>query len=626
MRRRSLPISLCEDPQLRVDAVGRPVFPVWSQRVHDDLVRLAQLFGAGVQIIKSSPTLTPFVTTPEHVIALEPEAGPSARLYAHLSGRHYAGEAGARPIRSEATAVAVGTYASWSNDLWRWLVNPAAQDAVTGLVIGNDVEALTRQVVLRAAALFLSGVPLIHRVAFLAHLPVGVLVDDSDVVVGRQASAQEAREAIALASEGPSALAIVGHSDGIDAQVTDHLVMCPLLDAEPRYASNTAMDCLRSGHCYRTDRPRSIADGDGRLISPTRFEAALLVHDSCGVLPTANIRVEPRVSLGARLIEDCIAGALLVNADMSIGNVTRAARLLQDIAAGTPLGRAVGRFNAANTTLASRRLVLIGDPAIRFCGEDQLDHSQGGPEDLTAPAADAAISESQLVDPDLQFSRSLLGHMRPVLKPDPDNPVFRRWDQQLDGLEAVQSSVDRRILLQECAAAQTACFTYDPTSFPHSHWLPEASLTDVPASQACFCCSCPMETMSARFARGFRARLLAICPNCTACIDSPLGATMDFTRLAPNRFGLKAEFQHAPAVAELFFHAPFAHGRYTRRWPTTKRGALTRYCIADLSMAPAAWMVGVFVSFGTQFAFALAPAPWSIWQHGASRFRPGPGA
>ena len=622
-----------------------PVWPLANAALESDLLELCALFDAGIDelsesnIEKCEPSgdLSESPTTHEAlgepaVAALGADSCDAAKLYAHLTRRNYIGLLTDQKAMDSMgrVRVVVGTFHDWSPDLMRWLTMPRPGRDQPGLIIAADPISLLRQVALRSAAWFVSAgaVPVRRRVAVLSEFNHGMLTDGRDVIIGRLATQDEIMTVLRAAPSGTGAtlLSLVVHSDGIDAKFSSTVTLCPLLGkrGDAAYLKYDRLRCVHTGHCYRANRPIPKALEENRLISPAALRAAVVFVDACTVLPLTEERISPVDSIAARLIDDACTGVILCNTETIVGDVARNALLATHLSAGKTVGEAATLFNRVSPHQpTSRRVIVIGDPDVRFAPDDGL-----------AEIVAAAVSTGNPAEAegtpfgDVAFTRYLISRANPsTARP----PALRRWHAAVESFErslfdcarvpAPAMSVRQRKLAYVAATAQARSFAADATRFPHELWLGSAWLAEAPA-EACHGCGAACNVISARFAHSVGRRTFGLCPVCNACADTPEGASVEFAWLGGWRFRLAASYGDYPTRAVLFLHAPFPEGRRIWHWPVDRNRILKPEFEPPLERPPYAWMLGVYVSWGMQFAFRLRTVPPALWEKPAEAIRP----
>jgi hypothetical protein len=395
-------------------------------------------------------------------------------------------------------------------------------------------------------------------------------------------------------------------------------VLCPLTGDLSRYLGTKSLECLRSGVCYRLDRPRAEALEEGMLFAPGVFRTPVLVFDACSVLPATDERVAPPSSMGGRLISEAVTGVILCNTEVSIADAPRNAHLLERLRSGAPAGEAAAEFNrAAAGDEATRSIILIGDPDFRLAPPaSDADEARVGESRVSRKAL--FLDETHFTD--LSFVRTVGRRMRSESSGGA-RAITDRCLALLDLLEDQMYAVsdgnlrtrdDLATLVHRCALSYAAALaavrhaTYD-------YWLNLSVMHDHPAPASCFYCSAEMNSNVAQFPHPAVRRVLHICPNCGASADLPEGADVTFRRAGEREFSLAANYKGLPAHARLYTHAPYAAGRRVWRWPFDRDAGARPRMEVRKELPPAPWLVGVFVSWGVQFANLSAPTLKVNW-------------
>ena len=342
-----------------VNCSGRPVWPVVSR---DDLRSLSAALGAfGVPAVESRDAM-PAVAAPEsveQVVAIHEQCAQAAKLYAHLTSREYGGCFSS--IHEIPTALLRGTHVivCFTRSLTHELVLKVIShtDGLCGLVAAPDCASLLRRVLLSSALAGLSGTSPIRYAEVSPTTPLTPSIEAGRLVVGASSGARLTRLAVGF---GAGVLSLNAHSDGVDANLGDELVVCPAFSASEVRDSLDLLPCVRDDVCRRhhlaLDQFRS------RALEPESIAAGLLIWNACYALLEPR-SVDPTWNLLTRLNSNPRIGAIVSSWGVGIYDRSQHEHLADLLEAGLPAGEALRRYNRTDSVRRLRQeMFLLGDP------------------------------------------------------------------------------------------------------------------------------------------------------------------------------------------------------------------------------------------------------------------------
>src|SRR6476661_8436389 len=120
-----LPIMQHLETDFLVDRGGKPVWPVRNPSEEAELQGLAHIFGSTIKQSGASSAGSTVPLSDEVVCACGEEAKEPARLYAHLTGRHYAAVESFEALKQHRRpAILVTTLENVTSELLRYLYEP----------------------------------------------------------------------------------------------------------------------------------------------------------------------------------------------------------------------------------------------------------------------------------------------------------------------------------------------------------------------------------------------------------------------------------------------------------------------------------------------------------------------
>ncbi|MEM7482683.1 MAG: hypothetical protein AAF481_16015 [Acidobacteriota bacterium] len=236
-------------------------------------------------------------------------------------------------------------------------------DSAPGLLLAEDAEDLRQQILIRSAALCLSGFNEPSDAAIYGTLPFGRGREEEQVLGGNA----EPAEVRTLLGGGVNVLTVVAHGDGVDASLGEKNTLCPypqrlreLGDREERNG------CQIENYCHRLELPYDEAIGGEALLSPGDISAKVLLWASClGFLPAGTV-VGAAHGLGRRFLQSDRIGAVVTAWRVQTVDPVWLESLARRINSGVPVGQALAQALRARPDLSvNGGYCLLGDPALR---------------------------------------------------------------------------------------------------------------------------------------------------------------------------------------------------------------------------------------------------------------------
>ena len=356
-----LPVVLAPSDQLWVTERGDPVWAVDDAELKQLRETLA-LFGVAVAEVEAAAT-TAEPHGPGLVVAVGKAAADAARLYAHLTRRSWTqvDRIGDLPGSNDFD-VLVTQENCLTPEVLDSIYAPGRETA-PGLVQAADPQRLRMQVLSRTAAAGHPGDRPCRQVDYVPSRAGGLAESADRASMGAAASPGEL---LAWLTAGQTVLTVVTHSDGIDAELGQHWVLCPMDEAWATSSSASPPTCWHTKHCYRLRRPVEGLHRSGRLLHPSAIASRAFILNACSVVMPTDGATDPVFGIASRLVESTRLGALFTSWRSVVGRQDSADQLAAHLMAGESAGTALALHNSQQASLASgHRLCLFGDPAMR---------------------------------------------------------------------------------------------------------------------------------------------------------------------------------------------------------------------------------------------------------------------
>jgi hypothetical protein len=182
------------------------------------------------------------------------------------------------------------------------------------------------------------------------------------VLVGGDASIAAWRAALSI---GASILAVMTHSDGIDAFLGKELTLCSMSTVHLDANKDLAPRCWITGYCHRRETSVAEALSSTAIISPDEISARILAWDVCfGILPKGSV-VGTAWSIGEKFWNSSSIGAILTTWQVVITDIEDTLQISSNLASGMSAGESLITFNQSSASLdRGHRLLLFGDPRV----------------------------------------------------------------------------------------------------------------------------------------------------------------------------------------------------------------------------------------------------------------------
>ncbi len=526
MTTRELLVAHSTDPLALLASAAGPVWPVDS--VSLELLRaLGRTLGFSIRVMADAQLnrepLEP--TRTSEVVALSSDLASVARLYAHLTRRAWRvvdGPEGLGEV-SEGAVLVVGTSGFLGSDVLDALTAPP-QSVAPGLLYSSSARGLLHQALIRSAAAVLGGDDECPRVDVLPILNVAVRRGADRTVIGSGASAEELRTALTTCR---GVLTVFTHSDGLDADLGPHFVLCPVDDTWLSAETEREPPCRVSGQCYRLRRPLTAAASAGRFVHPSSLAARAFIFNACiGVMPK-DLNHDPRMGMGFRLLDNPGLATVFTSWRPALTTPGDTELLTRLLVAGVTAGEAVAHHNRAHHDRGTgHRLALFGDPECRVTTlvSEQIDRDA-----LAQVKLGRQLHEPFRFPGEQGAQLSLLlacfdagDHARAGSLPTMDRSVVRA---AVEGIGRFQSAPSpgsgaemRRSVVAALASRGRFC----------DMWLRSAASSRVVGHAPCVGCQNTLLRYEIAIAiDGVEARELELCPKCGFSRDLPSGMQAD---------------------------------------------------------------------------------------------------
>jgi hypothetical protein len=503
----TLPVAVGPPDRLLVDGGGKPVWPVTAAEAAQ-LHATGAAFGFAPREVDASE-VDDEPAGAGMVIGLGADSAPLARLYAHLTHRSWAPLERLDELPSpDGFDVLVTSQRCLTSPLLDALYSPELERA-PGLVHAVGHQALRLQVLARSAAAAIGGDPACHRIDVFPFADIDREQLGASTALG---AATSRADLVAAFGEGHTVLTVCSHSDGIDADLGPHLVMCPMDTTWQQWTGGNPPTCQVTDQCYRLGRPIADVAGSGLLLHPREIAARAFIFNACvGVMPTDST-CDPDFGLGVGLMANHRIGALLTSWRPTLGRPDSTELLARSLMDGMPVGTALAQHNALHESLETgHRLCLFGDPDLRVVP---------GQPDLLAkrdlPGTGGTSSPPRLSDPVPRRSpESQIALVRACLtgedKPRPGStPSLASMPEEMaDALSAIDAY----------EASLTAPAGSPPPPADAGTAMRRA-VADLIAQRGRFC--------DIWLRHASESRMLALVPRCDGCTNSTVRYEVDF--------------------------------------------------------------------------------------------------
>lgn len=342
-----------------MDAGGCPVWPVSSNAELRWLKDIASVQGAQVRTVAARRGHRP--GSKGTVLSIGDDTVPAAALYAHLTSRRLRKVGCVKEALSLRTPDVIVSPLKVLDDA---LVTFAlrGKSGTCGFILAIDEASLWRQVFVRSAAVFLGSLVQGDRVDLLTELPCGELSAARWRLLGAQSTPEGIRSAL---SSGVALLNVSTHSDGIDAFLSDELVLCSTIANLQSVDIRRRPACATTGQCVRVGCSVSQASANGKLLSVEAISAGVLLWNACSGILNPAAPINPEWGLGAAFIKSSHIGAVVTSFGISAKALRHEVALADHIAAGATIGRSLALLRQTGGRQVGAGTILIGDPRVR---------------------------------------------------------------------------------------------------------------------------------------------------------------------------------------------------------------------------------------------------------------------
>ncbi|HEX6096644.1 MAG TPA: hypothetical protein VF432_09995 [Thermoanaerobaculia bacterium] len=479
-----------------VDDEGLPVWPL-----DQDLPEFQRLI-AGRSVDVREVRGKPGHSTPgdETVVAIGEMAEETARLYAHLTRRRFAGTFSDARRRAVAAASIIVVPQDLLTEAFLDALDALSNRKPRGIISGDASTLRVRAVLHSAASVLPAAAP--RRTTIVSPLADrGTFQSEDLTIIGGRSTREEVRAALAM---GSGVFALTTHADGVDAYMGRGLLLCARdvdvhADRPPR--------CAQTSFCHRASMSVDAALQSGNLFLPTDVRAWLAVWGLCWGTLAADGVIHAAWSLGERLRDNASIAAHLFARGVLFFPDDALLRLVQELESGRPIGEAMVRFHRSTPSRSSgARFVLFGDPRTRTPAL-----SRSSPRVRTRVSATRQAAATS----DLQFLRLIADDSEHALS-------------LISAYEDRGEEVGREM--------RDAIFTAIAPCAPviSRRWVPAATMQLLAeAVRSCFVCrSSPLTTYVGHFRERPNGvapppRRLSLCPRCGIVEDVPESAAVE---------------------------------------------------------------------------------------------------
>jgi hypothetical protein len=357
---------------------GDPVWPIERDADALALRNLARLFGD--RIVECDTHEGVVGATPVgRVLAITERAAVQGRLYAHLTRRAFDVIGRGSDLASHPDAdVIVGFWDQLHFEVLDACHRRIEGGRPVGIVVAGNTEELHREVLLRSAAASLDPSADAGALALVPdRATVGATLSGLRIVTGRTESSEKEP------SSTTGLLLFHAHGDGLDQQLPEGRVLCPMLDRsrsrEGEGQWGVAPDCAAGQRCYRLDVALSEALASPRLVAPSSVEARALILSSCLAIPAVGSAPSPEWALLPALLRHATVGGILAPWGLGSGAFLDQLPLVARLLSGSSVGEALVLAHATLGRNASlTRYCLFGDPRTRAFPRREASAVAGG--------------------------------------------------------------------------------------------------------------------------------------------------------------------------------------------------------------------------------------------------------
>lgn len=526
----SLPVAKAEPLDLLVNEQGAPVWPLAGDLEKVRCEGLAKLFGAKLSY---TPATQGRAQKGSGVVIGLGDVAEEAQLYAHLTGRSWGTVSEVAQLPLPSPDIVIGLGERLDPNLVEHLSFPPVEDVptTTGVIWGVDRLHLRVQVLIHAAAAVLNGSVHIRHV-HINGTGVEASLEQPVIAFGHDAAPDEVA---AAANCEAGLLSILGHGDGINAQLGDSLALCGV-SGTPDQEDSLPPLCVETGTCRLFGTSRGERAAIGSLLPPSAISARIVALASCRAAFVGSTYIDGTWALLPRLLAESTLGALIASHEVILimpYNLNR--DLLHPLASGVPAGRALTAFHSTPTMQEfGSRFLLFGDPRARAAPPigtilGRLEVSLQGPHPPRAAAP--------LINPDLSRREQELSLLRAIAASGPPQipavpkALIEAARASSDALNAAivncEDGVNEKVpdvVLKPLQLAAIEHLAYVKGRLTKV-WEGSNYTETSDQRQLCPQCDWPVRLRSSHLPSGL-SRQVEFCPRCEFEMDRPL--TLDF--------------------------------------------------------------------------------------------------
>lgn len=357
---------LLVDLSPRSDLLSLNNVPVWPIRAESDrsaVMKFCDLVGAPIKQVTAHKAHA--LSRGGLVVGIGQSADRPGRLFAHLTRRRFKLISASDELdRETANAqVFVGLHHAVSVDVLHDLYWRPRGRSAPGIITADSPAELTQQVLVRAACSHLA-----YAKGSMASLLLPTLQLENDAlnlpvsVHDKLTSHEEIRS---VCSKGAELLAILTHSDGIDAKLSRNLSLCAIHKMKDHVLPKPY--CAETGQCFRHGKPLVEVSKGGQIVEPEFLRARILLFASCNTIVDYRSNVSPHYGFMSSVMSTGHVGLGLASWSLVTPNIATLLPLIKRLLSGATVGQAVSEFNKTRASNeAALKFCILGDPRVRM--------------------------------------------------------------------------------------------------------------------------------------------------------------------------------------------------------------------------------------------------------------------
>ena len=447
------------------------------------------------------------------VVVFQPELIEAASQYAHLTGRRETLVSGVGGIPETTTCqVVIATTDAVTLDLLETLLRIGkAQRCMPGIIAGPLDQI---RPILLAKAFFATYVAKrsYASVELYTNLAMDTaILDGNRHIFGRDAEAAKIK---AHLGGGRNLFVFMGHSDGVDATLSDRAYICTIRQATENKDQPGKPQCHTEGHCKRLNLPVREAVNSPRILDAEDVRARVALWSTCwGFSPPAN--VDGAFGLGAKLSHSTQIGALITPVGNQLQSHALLHGLITALSVGTPVGDAVYQHNESSLARqVGHTLFVLGDP-LCIAGT-MLDHDIDRRAERTTPL----IGEVRRVNSRIFFLECIAATFKTQHPPGQGIKMLHDYAARFGSSPPAEGRSDELAELQHWFL-EAAC-----TTNPWMDWTAKLGMWIAGSAGQVPCSTCGNRALVTLFT-GYmhhpflRPRTVIRCPRCSISSDVP---------------------------------------------------------------------------------------------------------